>query len=291
MPLRSDPRCLECFRRGFRDFYRRGSGQEIRRSPAVAEALEMVAARLADNPPPVAGEPGYLHLCKSLGVADLFMEEKREFTMGMLDELDRIRSDLLSEDRPESAALRAGTWGNLLDVAQGHRLPSPAEMLRLFETPLAVDHTESFLESLQDASLLLILGDNAGETVLDRLFLEVAAPLANVVYSVRPEPVMNDATRADAEMAGLHNLAEIVDTGCAAPTVIPGLTSARFQALFEDADLILSKGQGNLEGLIGTRDRRVYYSFVVKCGVIADATGLPVRSGVFACSADVPQRR
>lgn len=291
MPLASDPRCLACFRRGFGAFSGRGPGDPAAAGTAVEEALEMVARRLPDHPPPVAGAPGYGHLCRELGVEDLFAEEKRELTQAMLSELGRIRSGIEAADSPPAAALRAGAWGNLLDVAQGHDLPGPSRLPGMLGRPLAVDHTEGFLEALEDASLLLILGDNAGETVLDRLFLETARPRADVVYAVRPGPVMNDATRSDARMAGLHRLAELVDTGCAAPTVMPGMIGTRLERLMQGADLILSKGQGNLEGMIGTCDRRLYYSFVVKCCVISDATGLPERSAVFARSTMIPQRR
>ena len=291
MPLSSDPRCLECFRRGFRAFsdYARTESREM--GPALDEALAMVADRLPRHAPPVAGAPGYAHLCRHLGVDDLFAREKRELTQKLLSELDRIRSGIEVSPRSAAAALRAGVWGNILDVAQGHHLPDSDELLELFGHPLAVDDTKEFLGRLDSASLLLMLGDNAGETVLDRLFLEIASPSAEVVYTVRPEPVMNDATLADAEMAGLHRLAEVVDTGCAAPTVMPGMVGPRMERLLGEADLVLSKGQGNLEGLLGTSDERLYYSFVVKCEVIADATGLPLRSGVFARSNRLPQRR
>ncbi len=291
MPLSSDRRCLECFRRGFGAFSKGGSADPGLVQSALKEALALVAGRLSRHPPPVAGAPGYGLLCRRLGVSDLFAREKRAFTEGMLAELPRIRAATGASPEPAAAALRAGTWGNLLDVAQGRDLPAPAEMLDLFGRPLAIDHTGEFLRELRGASMLLVLGDNAGETVLDRLFLETARPQADVFYSVRPQPVMNDATSRDAEMAGLHHLAELVETGCAAPTVMADMIGPRLAGLMKEADLILCKGQGNLEGLLGTSDRRVYYSFVVKCGVIADAAGLPEGSGVFARSTRIPQRR
>jgi len=291
MPLSSDPRCLECFRNGFGAFFGRGSAESPELGRALQEALAMVEERLHHHAPPVAGAPGYTYLCRHLGVDDLFAGEKRALTQGLLSQLDRIRPGIAASPRPSAVALRAGVWGNLLDVAQGHRLPDADELQELFDHPLALDDTGEFLDRLNSASLLLILGDNAGETVLDRLFLETASPGAEVVYTVRPEPVMNDATAADAEMAGLHRLAELVETGCAAPTIMPGMVSPRLERLLGEADLVLSKGQGNLEGLLGTSDERLFYSFVVKCEVIADATGLPLRSGVFARSTRLPQRR
>lgn len=291
MPLRSDPRCLDCFRRGLRDFTGRSGLEAGEAARTAEEALALVAEKLVHNPPPVAGVPAWELICSRAEVSDLFEDDKRRLTLALSEELEGLRAGLRARPDPQAAALRATTWGNLLDVAQGRELPDPTLLLDLLDTPLAIDETHRFLAQLGESSTFLILGDNAGETVLDRLFLEVAAPSGQVFYTVRPEPVMNDATRADAEMAGLHHYAELVETGCSAPTVTPGLAGPRLQDLLRSADLILSKGQGNLEGLLGTEDERLYYSFVVKCDVIGDATGLPLHGGVFACSARMPKRR
>jgi uncharacterized protein with ATP-grasp and redox domains len=51
---------------------------------------------------------------------------------------------------------------------------------------------------------------------------------------------------------------------------------------FEDADLILSKGQGNFETLESRRDPRVFYVFMIKCRAVGKPTGYPVKSSVAA---------
>jgi damage-control phosphatase, subfamily I len=43
---------------------------------------------------------------------------------------------------------------------------------------------------------------------------------------------------------------------------------------FNSADLIISKGQGNVEGLIHLNDSRIFYLLMVKCDVIADVLKL-----------------
>ncbi len=40
--------------------------------------------------------------------------------------------------------------------------------------------------------------------------------------------------------------------------------------LYSDADLIISKGQGNFEGLIKENDPRIFHLLMVKCDVVAE---------------------
>jgi uncharacterized protein with ATP-grasp and redox domains len=180
------------------------------------------------------------------------------------------------------------TWGNLIDVAQDRPLPGPGYVRDLCGSDLAVDDRTGFLDMLGADGRLLILGDNAGETVFDRLLLELLPPGVEAVYAVRPEPVLNDATLDDALHAGIDLHARIIDTGLDAPTVSPGMTGRVFAEEFGRASVILSKGQGNLEGLFGTRDRRLFYSFVVKCDVIAGLSGRATGSAIFVNSMNLP---
>ena len=49
-------------------------------------------------------------------------------------------------------------------------------------------------------------------------------------------------------------------------------TSNEFKAIFERADVIISKGQGNLEGLIDI-NKNIYFLLVTKCDLIANRLG------------------
>ena len=48
---------------------------------------------------------------------------------------------------------------------------------------------------------------------------------------------------------------------------------------YNNADLIISKGQGNLEGLINENDPRIFFLLMVKCDVMAE--NLKVDKGSF----------
>ena len=72
---------------------------------------------------------------------------------------------------------------------------------------------------MMHAKNLLIVADNAGETVLDRVFIEEVLNL-DITYAVRAEPIINDATIEDARESGLGRCTNLISTGCNAPGLI-----------------------------------------------------------------------
>jgi uncharacterized protein with ATP-grasp and redox domains len=289
LPLRSDPRCLDCFRSGLGVFLGKTGIPQATATELLEGYLARIEAVMRSEPPPVAGAPVYREIRELAPHPDLYRAEKAAATSALVGRMGQLRGMVTGEDDPLRASLRACTWGNLLDVAQGRALPGEEELVDMLSAPLALDDTASFAREMARASSLLILGDNAGETVLDRLFLEVSGFGGAIHYAVRPGPVLNDAVEGDAVYAGLHRLSTLLDTGYDAPTVVRGRLAPAMESLLDGADLVLSKGQGNFEGLLGTGDERLYYSLVVKCPVIGEILGLPVGSGVFVSSRNVPE--
>jgi len=277
--LKPDTECAGCFRRGFEDYVLRAGLKK-----ADLERYMMLVERnlCMELPPPLAGAGSWTLLrSESNNGRDIFAREKADFTDRMLSVYGVLRDGFLASDNPAAEALSAATWCNLLDVGQGRPLPGIEELMELFGRRLASDERAGFLSRLHEADTLLILGDNAGETVMDRLFLELSGFRGERYYMTRTEPVMNDALLEDAVSAGLHEEAVLIASGTDIPSVVPELLRGEPLDVFRRADLILAKGQGNLEGLFGLGDPRIYHSFVVKCPVVSRAAGAPVGEGVF----------
>jgi hypothetical protein len=124
---------------------------------------------------------------------------------------------------------------------------------------------------LKKTKRILYLADNAGETVFDRLLIEeLKKP---VIYAVREKPIINDATREDAYLSGIHEVAEVISTGCDAPGTILKFCSNEFLEIYKNSDLIISKGQGNYEGL-SDEPRPIFFLLKAKCSIIAQDTGV-----------------
>jgi len=114
---------------------------------------------------------------------------------------------------------------------------------------------------------VLYLGDNAGESVFDKLLIEeLGKP---VTYVVREIPVINDCVIDDALASGLDKVATLISSGSTAPATILSLCNEDFIDKFKNADLVISKGQGNYEGLSQV-NRSVFFMLKAKCPVIAN---------------------
>ena len=149
-------------------------------------------------------------------------------------------------------------------------------MLELLHT-IEVDRgTFAQLRSdLEQGKELLYLTDNAGEIVFDRVFLEVIRdtfPNLSITVCVRGGPAQNDATRADAEAVGMPF--RIIDNGTRIPGTVLELASRELKAALKTADVIIAKGQANVETLLDTdHGYNIYYAFLVKCKRFIDRFG------------------
>ena len=112
--------------------------------------------------------------------------------------------------------------------------------------------------------------------MLDRLFIEEIKrqnPRLDVTVITRGAPVLNDCTKEDACSVGLDLAAHIVSNGTAvAGTCLDRIAPAAREAI-DNADVIISKGQGNFETLIGCK-KNVYYLFLCKCEKFSDRFGV-----------------
>ena len=176
-------------------------------------------------------------------------------------------------------ALKIAATGNIIDSA----VYSGANMVEGIEKELvkefAISDVELLEKKLKSAENLLVIGDNAGETVFDRVLAERLAPLP-ITYAVRSEAVINDATMEDAYASGLGDVTDIVSTGCSAPGAVLTECSEEFLQIFKHADLVISKGQGNFEAL-SECGRPVFFLLKAKCAMIADAFGIGLNGYVF----------
>ncbi len=205
------------------------------------------------------------------GVLDPYFEIKEKSLEGVLSIYPEIARKVdASKDRLR-AALVASAVGNVIDFGIPGLSFSPQSIVDEYENlTFIIDDYEQLKDELSKAKKILFVADNAGEIVLDRLFLEwIKANLqAKVVFAVRGGPIINDALLKDAMDSGIGELAEIIDTGSAIPGALLKLASKKFMRVYDESDLVISKGQGNFEVLEG-EDKNIFFILKAKCDIIA----------------------
>ena len=219
--------------------------------------------------------------CRILNIDDPFKEEKEESNRVALELYDNWKPKVIESENPFNLALRLAIAGNIMDYGASDSFDIHKTIDRVIASDFAVDNSEVLRQQLLKASKVLYLGDNAGEIVFDRLFIETIMH-GNISFAVKGAPILNDVTVDDSVQVGMHYAADVITNGYDAPSTILERCSREFQEEFRSADLIISKGQGNLEGLLCESDPRIFFLLMVKCDLIAETLG--VKKGDFVIS-------
>jgi len=262
--------CIPCFLKQAL-FAARAATKDERK---IKQVLDRVARWIPDipldSPPPETARLIYSAVREITGVADPFEAYKNSSIEKALSLYAELKSTVDSSEDPLRTAVKMAIAGNVIDLGANPDFDLEEEMRNLFTKDLPEDHYESFKHRLENARTILYLGDNAGETVFDRLLIETMRK--ETVYAVRDIPIINDATIEEARKSGIGKVARIVSSGCDAPGTILKRCSQEFLSLFAAADLIISKGQGNFESL-SDEEGPIFFLLKVKCPVIARHLG------------------
>ena len=206
-----------------------------------------------------------------------YREEKQASNAFVLQRLDAIREAITTAEDPVYAGLQWAILGNYIDFSalRGEVSFRTLEAMMQQASQMQVDRQtyRRLCQELQTGRRLLYLCDNAGEIGMDRLFAEAIHerfPHLEITVCVRGGAALNDATREDAAAVGMPF--PVIDNGTRiAGTQIELLGEKAKQAL-EKADVILAKGQANVETMLGC-GYNVYYAFLVKCQRFIDLFG------------------
>jgi len=268
--------CLPCLFRQTLDAVRRVSDDPALYERVVREVAGWVCTADLRLPPPVMAQRMHRFLREVTGIADPYANAKTRDNALALSLLPELREQLAVSPDPLLLAVRLAIAGNLIDLGSKHDL-CEEEILRsirqVLEEPFSGD-VETFRQAAENAEDILYLADNAGEIVLDRLLVEALGP-ARVTVAVRGAPVINDATIDDARAAGMHEIVRVISNGSDAPGTVLEECDAGFRERFAQADLVISKGQGNFETL-SAAPRDICFLLKVKCPVVASNVGLPL---------------
>ncbi|MBQ3375243.1 MAG: DUF89 family protein [Erysipelotrichaceae bacterium] len=223
---------------------------------------------------------------KRFGKRASYREVKKKYNDLVLSMEEFIREKIELADDPLSESLVYARIGNYIDFGAMNHVDEQT-FLSLFDDVGVHQRdsaaVESFVRQCSEAHKFLLLTDNCGEIVLDKLFIEQLKkrfPHLQVTVMVRGREVLNDATLEDAEYVGLDKVANVIDNGDAVAGTIYEMLSDQARDELDNADVILAKGQGNYESLC-RQGRHIFYSFLCKCELFMERFHVPQFTGIF----------
>jgi damage-control phosphatase, subfamily I len=271
--MRTHLDCFPCFVRQALIALRFATEDESLQETVVKSILEYV--READTSKPPAYSTTFIHrrIREMLG-KDPFKETKSKYNQFALDLYPSLKSMMEESHDPLWTASRLAIAGNVIDFGIFTSVNIEGTIDRALNDPLSVDDYRSFRDAVAAADEILYLTDNAGEIVFDRLLIEELISKGKKIQAVvKGSPVINDATLSDAEESGLIDLCEVIGNGSDGVGTILEWTPPAFQQMFNNAQLVISKGQGNFETLINT-EKKIFFLFQAKCNVVSEELGL-----------------
>ncbi len=272
--------CLPCYLRQALQVARMCSAPADRQYTVVTTVAALLPELDMEQTPPANAIKIYAAIAEVTGCRDPYLEVKMKSNEQALQILPLLRKEVCQADIPLAAALRFAIAGNIIDYGASENFDIGAAFARCRIAAPIIDHTELLLQKvagLGKHATVLYLADNCGEIVYDLLVLECLAGYGlELTVAVKSGPIINDALAEDAMACGLGRYATIVANGTACPgTPLPDC-SPEFLRCFAEADLVISKGQGNFETLSEV-EREIFFLLTVKCPVvgrhIADLTG------------------
>ena len=214
-----------------------------------------------------------------------YREIKKQYNDLALSMEEALHREIEASSKPLETALLYARIGNYIDFGAMNHVDEQT-FLRLFENVKASEHDAAVMESMfrqcEDAKSFLLIADNCGEIVLDKIFLSELRrrfPSLDISVMVRGGEVLNDATVEDAEYTGLAQTARVVPSGSDAAGTIYDMLSPEAKQVLDHADVILAKGQGNYESL-SHQGRHIFYSFLCKCELFTERFSVPPLTGM-----------
>lgn len=226
--------------------------------------------------PPEVASYVYEQMAQIAGMDDLYGELKAHATEKAKTFIPQLHQELENSSDRLLTAIKIAVAGNVIDLAAEVTFDLHEEMEKIFETNFAHDDVDQLESALKNASTLLYIGDNVGEHIFDYLCIETLQqlyPNLEISYMVRGNPIINDVTMVEAKEAGFDKLCYLVDSGVNTPGFAYERANEASQKLFDEADLVITKGMGNYECLSPSPRTNLCYLLKIKCNVVANSLG------------------
>jgi uncharacterized protein with ATP-grasp and redox domains len=274
--MKATPACIPCYLKQALSAAREITSDPEEQRRAVNEASRLLPQLSMDDTPAYNSTLVLWRAQEVLGNDDPFLSKKRHYNDLALGMYSQLKSLVQSSNQPLGTAVRVAAAGNVIDlgIMGGENVDLVDAVNEVIAEGFAVDHCDELERRVSANKRLLYLLDNAGETVFDRVLIEELSTRGpEITAVVKGRAILNDATMEDAQFVGLDQVCRLVSNG--SPMVGTDLDSCseEFRRLFAEADLIVSKGQGNFETLNET-SRPILFVLKAKCPEVGRELGV-----------------
>ncbi len=287
--MKLEPECLGCLLdqilRAFK-LLKPDISREIIISAQKKFMKHLINIDINKNSAPILGKIAYTIVAEVLGERDPYYSLKERYNRLALQYYEKVNNIVENSKDPLFKAILIAALGNTIDFASQHDINFISDINNFEIKNITINDYKKFKESLEKTDHLLILGDNCGEIVFDKLLIITIKkyfPDLKIVYSVRGAPIINDATIEDAKFVGITELVQVIESSHSPGVDIATSPKDFKKHFFKEKGVILSKGQGNFESLYGMEipKKDVYYLLKAKCNLMERIFGVKIGDLIF----------
>lgn len=269
--------CIPCFLKQSLEAARMATNDKKIHEKVMKEVLKHLENIDFEKSPPELSRDVHRIIRDITGSEDPYKKVKDESNELGKKTFKKLKEKIEKSDDPLIMAIKLAIVGNVIDFGTMNRFNVDDMIKNALERKFDDRDYPLFKKTLDRSEHILYLADNTGEIFFDKLLLEELKKLGKkITYVVKENPIINDALTDDVKYAGIDKIADIItcDSGqkISSPGVVMHFTSDEFKNIFKKADMIISKGQGNYEGLSDT-EKRVFFLLVAKCPLVSDDIG------------------
>lgn len=269
--------CIVCRMRQALDVCNFVDADENTKQSILKRVMEILIDGIENDTPDGVGFLIQTELKRLTNHNDPYKKVKSESIQKALELYPKLVQMVENSSHKLKTAVELCIAGNVIDFGPSNKHDIELAVQQVVEKEKSYFYFDEFSKELNNARTVLVLGDNAGETVFDRLLMEQVDK--KYYYSVKGEAVLNDAIYEDAVSSGIDQVAEIIDNGSPMSGTALPRCSTEFKDIFYSADMVISKGQANFETLADEK-RRIFFLFKVKCMLLCRKHGLPLNEFV-----------
>lgn len=221
------------------------------------------------------------------GIADPYKQIKKQSNKMAMELYPKLKTEMKSirqKDRLYIAANLA-IAGNIIDYGPAFEFDLGKTIEEVLNKKPAINDFDILTDKVMSAQNLLYFADNAGEIALDKMFIQEmitirGKPFNHISFVVKGGPIINDAMIEDAYEVGIDKLPNVVfyKIGNGQEGTGPNRWEDVVKEWIKEHDLVISKGQGNFEGL--SENSNIFFMLIAKCPVIAKEIGVNVKDTV-----------
>ncbi len=277
--------CIPCFFKLALQGARIANANEKEQKIIIDLIAKKIPSLSFDATPPEMGKVINNIIIEVTNNKDPFYAIKQNSNKQVLLIYDHLKMKIVHAKDSLLMAVKLAIAGNIIDYGANINLKLENELERILKQEDSIIKKENkkffayedFKTRIIKAKNILYLADNAGEIVFDKLLIEEILRVnskVNIIFAVRDKPAINDVLIEDALFCGLDQFAEVISSGSDAPGTILSLCTPNFIERFNQADVIISKGQGNFEALSDKNlNNPIFFMLIAKCPQVAKHIG------------------